>query len=138
MIQKLLLNIPRMDNPTILAALIVVIPSLIQLSPLKLNPWDGFFEWLGNKMYGKRLEELEKQVRDMWVETHRKAILDFAKECREKRHHSTDEWKNILNVMAKYKHYCIRYNIPNGIIEAETDFLQSLYRELSREGEISK
>ena len=42
--------------------------SLIQISPLKLNPWDAIFAWLGKKLNGateKRLLEVEKQVSDM-------------------------------------------------------------------------
>ena len=38
--------------------------SLIQVSPLKLNPWDRIFAWVGKKMNGateKRLEELASQ-----------------------------------------------------------------------------
>ena len=48
--------------------------SLIQVSPLKLNPWDRIFAWIGKKMNGateKRLEELERQVSDMWINNHR-------------------------------------------------------------------
>ena len=41
--------------------------------PMKLNPWDKL-GWFGRKLNGttiKKLEELQKQVRDMWINTHR-------------------------------------------------------------------
>ena len=36
----------------VLAALIVLL-SLIQVSPLKFNPWDNIFAWFGKKMNGE-------------------------------------------------------------------------------------
>lgn len=46
--------------------LLILLLSLIQISPLKLNPWDHIFGWIGKKTNGataKRLELLEKQIR---------------------------------------------------------------------------
>ena len=126
-----------MNNSTLLAILAVAVPSLIQISPLKLKPWDILLEWLGNKLYGKRLEQLEKQVEKIWIVSHRSIIIEFAKECRNQVSHTYDEWQNILNIMSEYKYYCTKHNIPNGIIEAETNFLQTLYHELSKKGELN-
>ena len=61
---------------------IAILLSLIQISPLKLNPWDKLLAWFGKKLNGatiKKLEELQKQVRDMWINTHRQSILTFAR-----------------------------------------------------------
>ena len=80
--------------------------SLIQVSPLKLNPWDRIFAWIGKKMNGateKRLEELERQVSDMWINNHRQAILTFARECRQNIPPSSDEWSNVLNVAEEHE-----------------------------------
>ena len=90
-----------------LAALFVLL-SLIQISPLKLNPWDNIFAWLGKKLNGateKRLQEVEKQVSDMWINNHRQCILTFARECRSDISHSSDEWSNVLNVAEEYERY---------------------------------
>ena len=38
----------------------IVLLSLIQISPLKLNPWDRLFGWLGRKLNG----DVEKETRD--------------------------------------------------------------------------
>ena len=34
--------------------LLILLLSLIQISPLKLNPWDSIFAWIGKKMTGIR------------------------------------------------------------------------------------
>ena len=52
------------------AAGIAVLLSLIQISPLKLNPWDKLLAWFGKKLNGsteKRLEELQKQLQGIEV-----------------------------------------------------------------------
>ena len=118
-----------------LAALFVLL-SLIQVSPLKLNPWDNIFAWIGKKMNGateKRLQEVEKQVSDMWINNHRQCILTFARECRSDISHSSDEWSNVLNVAEEYEQYVEEKHITNGIINQDTQYLRKLYQELSME-----
>lgn len=118
-----------------LAALFVLL-SLIQISPLKFNPWDNIFAWAGKKMNGateKRLQEVEKQVSDMWINNHRQCILTFARECRSNISHSSDEWSNVLNVAEEYEQYVEEKHITNGIINQDTQYLRKLYQELSME-----
>lgn len=118
-----------------LAALFVLL-SLIQISPLKVNPWDSIFGWLGKKLNGateKRLQEVEKQVSDMWINHHRQCILTFARECRAGIGHSSDEWTNVLNVAEEYEKYVEEKKITNGIINQDTQYLRKLYQELSME-----
>jgi hypothetical protein len=115
---------------------IVILLSLIQISPLKLNPWDKLLGWFGKKLNGateKRLETVEKQIRDMWINNHRQTVLTFARECRDDIEHSSDEWTNVLNVAEEYEKYVIENKITNGIITQDTVYLRKLYQELSRE-----
>ena len=118
---------------------IVILLSLIQISPLKLNPWDKLLGWFGKKLNGateKRLETVEKQIRDMWINNHRQTVLTFARECRADSEHSSDEWTNVLNVAEEYEKYVIENKITNGIITQDTVYLRKLYQELSREHKI--
>ena len=111
-----------------LAALFVLL-SLIQVSPLKLNPWDNIFAWIGKKMNGateKRLQEVEKQVSDMWINNHRQCILTFARECRSDISHSSDEWSNVLNVAEEYERYYISEHHEAIISHALFDCVQEI------------
>ena len=121
-----------------LAALIALL-SIIQISPLKLNPWDNLLGWFGKKLNGateKRLEHVEKQIQQMWINNHRFAILTFARECRSDISHSSDEWTNVLNVAEEYEKYVTENKVTNGIITQDTAYLRRLYQELSREKKI--
>ena len=126
-------------NAGYVVAGIAVLLSLIQISPLKLNPWDKLLGWFGKKLNGeteKRLKAVEKQIRDMWINNHRQCILTFARECRANFEHSSDEWTNVLNVAEEYEKYVEKNNVTNGIITQDTAYLRTLFQELSREHKI--
>ncbi len=116
--------------------LVILFLSLIQISPITVNPWDSIFAWLGDKLNGKKLDEMERQITEMWIDTHRQAILTFARECRHGVEHSADEWAHVLTVADQNDTYCAVKNISNGVVKADTQFIRGLYLELSREHRI--
>ena len=113
--------------------------SIVQISPLKINPWDRIFGWIGQKVNGKMQEQLntlQGQVREMWINKHRQTLLIFARECRANIEHSADEWVNALNVADEYEKYCESHAVTNGIVKADTAYIRELYLQLSREHRI--
>ena len=115
---------------------LVLLLSLVQVAPLKLNPWDRVFEWLGQKLNrttDEELKKLEAQIQGMWINSHRPTILRFARECRAGIDHSPDEWTNVLNVAEEYEAFVHENSVTNGIITQDTVYLRNLYQELSRE-----
>lgn len=126
-------------NAGYVAAGFAILLSLIQISPLKLNPWDKLFAWIGRKINGvteKWLASVEKQILDMWVNSHRQCILTFARETRAGIEHSSDEWTNVLNVAEEYEKYVAEKKITNGIVTQDTEYIRNLYQELSRDHRI--
>ena len=119
--------------------LLIILFSLLQIAPVKLNPWDNIFGWLGSKLNGRteaELKELRKQVCDIWISNHRQSILTFARECRDEITHSPDEWTNVLNVAEEYERYVTENQVTNGIITQDTEYIRRLYQEMSREHRI--
>ena len=119
--------------------LLILLMSLIQISPVKLNPWDKLFAWFGKKINGEmheQIKELKKQVSDIWINSHRQSILTFARECRADMHHDAEEWNHILSVADEYEVYCQKNVVSNGVVKADTEYIRSLYQELSREHKI--
>jgi hypothetical protein len=119
--------------------LLILLLSLVQISPAKLNPWDNILGWIGKKTNGaaeKRLDKLEKHIREMWINNHRQTILTFARECRANIEHSSDEWTNVLNVAEEYEKYVTENEVTNGIITQDTEYIRNLYQEMSREHRI--
>ena len=119
--------------------LLIILFSLIQIAPVKLNPWDGIFGWLGSKLNGKteaELKALKKQVCDIWISNHRHSILTFARECRDEIKHDSEEWAHILSLADEYESYCRENTVSNGVVKADTEYICSLYQELSRDHKI--
>ena len=119
--------------------LILILMSLIQISPIRLNPWDRIFSWLGKKMNGHvqdQLKELKKQVSDLWINSHRQSILTFARESRAKIEHDSEEWTNILNLCEEYEKYTEKNDVTNGVVRENTKYIRDLYQEQSREHRI--
>lgn len=119
--------------------LLILFLSLIQISPLKLNPWDSIFGWIGKKTQGemrKQITDLQKQVTDIWISSHRQSILTFAREARSGILHSSDEWANVLNQSEEYEKYIKDHGLSNGIVTQDTVYIRSLYQEMSREHKI--
>ena len=120
--------------------LLILLLSLIQISPLKLNPWDKLFAWIGRKANGalqRQVSDLQKQVTDMWVNDRRISILTFAREAKSGIIHSPDEWTNVLNQAEEYENFVKVHQVTNGIITQETEFIRNLYQQLSREHRIT-
>ena len=126
--------------------LLILLLSIIEISPIKLNPIGAFLGWVGKKLNGKmqqqiddlqkQITDLQKQMTDMWVNSHRTAILIFAREARDGVEHSSDEWVNVLNQAEDYEQYVHERKITNGIVTQDTEFIRHLYQELSREHRI--
>ena len=125
---------------------LIILFSLIQIAPVKLNPWDRILAWFGGKINGKtqdqlkelktQIDDLQKQVTDIWISNHRQSILTFARECRAKIDHDAEEWNHILAVADEYEVYCQKNLVSNGVVKADTKYIRDLYQELSREHKI--
>ena len=115
--------------------LLILLLSLIQIAPVKLNPWDRIFGWIGKKTQGemrKQITDLQKQVADIWISSHRQGILTFARECRADIDHDAEEWNHILSIADEYEVYCNTHAVSNGVVKADTRYIRDLYQDLSR------
>lgn len=118
---------------------LILLFSLVQISPIKLNPWDNILGWIGRKTQGEmreQIKELQKQVTDLWINAHRQGILTFARECRADIDHDAEEWNHILSIADEYEVYCTKNTVSNGVVKADTKYIRDLYQQLSREHRI--
>ena len=83
-----------------------------------------------------QINDLQKQVTDIWISNHRQSILTFARECRAKIDHDAEEWNHILSIADEYETYCSKHAVSNGVVKADTMYIRGLYQELSRGGRI--
>lgn len=129
-----LLPLGELKDMTYISVLIfLAATSLIQISPIKINPWTSIFKWLGEQLTG----ELRKDLNGLITDVRRQTILTFARECRHDVEHSAEEWGHVLNVAEEYEAYCEAHKIKNGQIKQDTKYIRDLYQEMSREHRIN-
>lgn len=125
---------------------LAVFLSLVQIAPIKINPWDTILGWIGIKINAgvkKDLDEVSRQTsiqkeefREFWVDYQREAILRFSRECSQDMSHSREEWNHILDIIKRYETFCSKHEIANGVIEENSSYLRDLHKQLLQEHRI--
>lgn len=120
-------------------AILLALSALIQITPIKINPWSAIFRWIGDKAnhdlkekinnIDGKVDELSKQRKEDEKDRIRWEILDFANSCRNGRKHTKDEYLHIIELNTKYKKLLKETDDENGVFEVEYGYIQKLYKE---------
>lgn len=112
--------------------LIVVLMTIIQISPIKIDPWSWIGRCIGRAINGEVLEKVETLSQDVkknkndddeqWASLSRSHILRFGDELLHGVDHSKEHFDQILLDISKYEKYCEEHpkylnNIANATIE---------------------
>lgn len=116
---------------------------VIQLSPIKLNPWSRIFGWIGKIINAELLKKIEAQdakivqlQRDMdenEKDRIRHEVLSFANQCRRGIKHTKDEFDHVIDLNTKYEHILRRTEDENGVFTAEYAYIREIYADCLRE-----
>ena len=111
--------------------------TLIQIAPIKINPWDKILTWIGNHMNAdivKRVDviegKLDEHIKDSAEERVRKVradILDFANACMNGRKHTKEEFEFVISECDAYEKYIEKMQIKNGVATAAIREIRRLY-----------
>lgn len=117
---------------------VIFFTCVIQIAPIKWNPWTAFFHWLGDKitkepclkMEGliEKVREIDKNVTENEKDRIRWEILDFANSCRNGKKHTHDEFRHIIELNKKYKKLLEKTKDENGVFEIEYDYIERIYK----------
>ena len=128
-----------------IGGVIFLLLTLIEVTPIKINPWSGLLHWIGRKVNSDLYEavkgltnDVEKLKKDFEVKNAndlRWSILGFANSCRRGDRHSREEWKHAVDQMAFYEDYVDKHDITNGVIKEDTKYLRELYHKISVEND---
>lgn len=133
---------------------LVIVLSMIQFTPIKINPWSALFRAIGKAVNGelcKKLDTvakqqlenrklLDKHISDdeKWKETYeaqkmdelRLNILHFNNELLRKQKHTKEEFVEILTVIDRYRSYCKTHeNYPNSRAKHAIANIERVYDE---------
>ena len=119
--------------------------AVIEIAPIKINPWSALLKRAGRAINGEvvqRLQRLEdradaqrKSIDENEMDRIRWEVLDFANACRNHVRHTKDEFQHIIALNTKYHNLLDKYEMENGVFDAEYEYILELYRELQHNNE---
>lgn len=111
--------------------------TLIQISPLRIDPWT----YIGKAVQGilgitgiqKRLDEMEKKADEKRMKQLRAAILDYANSCRNKQKHTYAEFQDVFRWYAEYNELIDKYGFENHFLEDEYEYIRKIFHRCQEE-----
>ena len=106
------------DGVSIGGLILIILLTLIQISPIKINPWDS----LEKKLDKHIAESAERDLKDT-----RAQILAFCNSCMNGTRHSKEQFDFIIKQCDDYETYIAENDIRNGVIESAMKEIRRLY-----------
>ena len=95
---------------------LVALSALVEITPIKLNPWSWLAKWVGRALNGEVLDKvsaLERDVRKIQDDAHRREavsartrILRFGDEILHDVLHTKEHFDQTLRDITSYEQYC--------------------------------
>lgn len=124
----------------------VILCTFVQISPIKINPWDILLGWIGdrfnsgiNKKIDKidgRVDKLEKQI-DKQVEDSKKSkvkeqrqyLIEFVNEGVNGKRHTKESFEYAIKACDEYEAFVRDNHIDNGVINSTIHAIRTKYEE---------
>ena len=119
--------------------MILILMTLIQITPIKLNPWSWIGRMIGRAINGEVLDKVNSLSEDVralkdedaerWASLSRSHILRFGDELLHGVPHSKEHFDQILLDISKYEDYCDEHpNYKNNIANATIRQIKNTYQ----------
>lgn len=124
---------------------LIIILTLIEITPIKINPWKKIFRAIGRAINGDLNEKIESMsgklggmqetIDENEIDRIRWEILDFANSCRNGRRHTKEEFDHIITMHEKYIAILKRRGRTNGQVDLAYRYIEELYMKCQLEGD---
>ena len=145
------------EHGTITIAVLIALATLVQISPIKIDPWTWFGKWLSKIFTGDlstKVDEINKTITDIKsanlpekvadiskkldqhikesderdLRKRRESILDFASAiAANKRMYSKEQYEQMLHECDEYLMYCEQKEFKNAVAEESIGLIRDLY-----------
>ena len=123
-----------------------VLCTFVQISPIKLNPWDILLGWIGerfnsgmNKKIDKlddRVDKMEKQIdkhiidnKHEELQKKRQYLVEFVTEGVNGKRHTKESFETAIRACDEYEQFVKDNNISNGVINSTIHAIRAKYEE---------
>ena len=107
-----------------IAIIVIALISLVQISPIKIDPWSWLLRWFGKSMLDDMMNLGEQKDAD----AARNRILIFDDELRRHIDHSYEYFQQILADVDEYTRYCNEHeSYPNSKAEMAIKHIKNVY-----------
>ena len=109
----------------------LILLTLIQIAPIKINPWSAIAKAIGRAINGdltRAVNQISESVDQNEIDRLRWEILDFSNSCQNGRRHTREEFDHIIRMHEKYESILTRRNESNGQVEMAYDYIKTLYQ----------
>jgi hypothetical protein len=134
-----LLNLLR-DYASEIVAWLAMLSIVVEVAPIKINPWTKLLRAVGNRMNAdilSRLKDVEVQLaqQDAKIDNNEKdriryEILDFARACRKHEKHTKEEFDHIFEQYDKYEVILSKLEQPNGKVTQAMHFISEVFQDI--------
>lgn len=118
----------------------IIILSIIQIAPIKINPWTALGKAIARAINGETLEKIGKideevhAIRDDVSEqaaiSARARIVRFGDEVMKGQRHSKDHFDQTLKDIKAYERYCNTHpDFENNVTELVSERIKEVYKE---------
>ena len=132
------IDIPQVNTLTgFISLAFVALVTIIQVSPIKINPWDLLLGWVGDRLNShiiKRVDEMDEKLtehiqesRDSSVKRRRQRILNFVEQGMEGKRYTKESFDYMIKECDEYETYIKEHDIKNGVIEASITEIRKRY-----------
>ena len=126
------------------SGIILLLMTLIQITPIKINPWSWLGRTIGHAINGEVLDKvntlsedvksLKEEDAEQWASLSRSHILRFGDELLHGVPHSKEHFDQILLDITKYEEYCDAHpNYKNNIANATIKQIKNTYQKCLEE-----
>ena len=125
-------------SPGGMAAIIAVAATLVQIAPIKINPWSALVKCVRHILLGDLMEKVEKL--DAKIDKHeailcRQRILLFDDELLHHVDHTKEHFDQIKGDIVTYNNYCDSHpEFKNGVTGPAVEHINRVYDKLMDSG----
>lgn len=117
----------------------VLLMTIIQVAPIKINPWDFVLGWIGDRTNShiiKKVDGLDQKLTDHILESRegslkrkRLRIISFVEDGVNGKKYTKEAFENMIRECDDYEKFIKETGMPNGVIEASIDVIRARYKE---------